>query len=312
MHWGSSLDAKIRETTTQHLFAAGRVSSGDPTLIQRIVGYFEYQQALTRLSAFVRHATTEELVGAEEIVRDEPEYRVYSLFAKKEAPQVEPLNSADDAKDYRPVKSVDRTLARVIALARVELAGMLAGFSQHPSPFEAVDPMAYEMEEFRHFILEGAAWQHQALAADPQLRSVGEQFPPTVVTLAYIRRLNIARHFCAAATRSAILEANAIASGQKPLDGEFQRVPGAPDNRELYPHRPDLWLAKLQQLDEVFGVYRATVNTYVNKIQVAQTAHSKVFDKVLERCVQNVCTTYAPLPELSVQDSGGLRPVAIP
>ncbi|MEM7312630.1 MAG: hypothetical protein AAF497_05710, partial [Planctomycetota bacterium] len=51
-------------------------------MINRIVGHYEYTQALQRLARFVRIATEVELAAAEQIVRDEKQYQVFSLYGK--------------------------------------------------------------------------------------------------------------------------------------------------------------------------------------------------------------------------------------
>ncbi|MEM7313700.1 MAG: hypothetical protein AAF497_11175 [Planctomycetota bacterium] len=171
-------------TTT---YQGARLMAGDPYLIHRIVGYHEYSQALRRLSRFVEASTQPELAAAEQIVKDEAQYLVYPIFGQ--LPELE--------EDEAYALGRDITLSRLIGFARVEVASMLAGFAKSPSPFESVSATPYDFEAFKEFVFEGARMQFEALRDDKTLRP---QFPPTKLTLAQLRRLNIARHLVAAAT----------------------------------------------------------------------------------------------------------------
>ena len=142
--------AQVKQTQVDRVQSQSNLLKGDPYLINRIVGHHEYTQALRRLERFVRSATEVELVAAEHIVRDEPQYQVYSLYGK----QAKDKDDNQDKEKYAYDR--DPGLARLMALARVELGAMLAGFAKLRSPFEAVAATPYDMEPFKEFVFEGA------------------------------------------------------------------------------------------------------------------------------------------------------------
>jgi hypothetical protein len=107
-------------------------------------------------------------------------------------------------------------------LARVEVGGILATFTQFPAPFEAVGPSQYELPAYKQLLLDGSQTHYWALARDPEARRVAK-IEPNTETLAYIRRLTVARHFLFAAIRGYAgnitpLQLTEAASQKKNLD----------------------------------------------------------------------------------------------
>ena len=241
--------------------------SGDPYLVDRIVGNHEYRQSLGYLTDFVSSATEDEIKAADEIIEEEPQYIVYSLAG---------ANKAGSANyDHTP------TLARLMGLARVELAAIVAGFTKHPSPFEAVRATEFEMDEFRGFIEEGAFLQFEALQNDGL---VLPQSPPTTFTLAYTKRLDIARHFVNAAI---------IVSQQKQLAQTAVLNRGQDKAQEAPPQvanaaSQELWPMKVT-VDGAYRKFYMTIFTYLRAIQQQAGQRNEMVERYIRYCRDGVC-----------------------
>lgn len=147
--------------------------------------------ALRQLDEFVQRANPDELKAADELVGARPEFVVYSSLRgrlQRGPSALAPV--ASSAADAGGKKG----LAWVIGLARVEMGGILATFSSHPSPFEAVKPTRFDMAAYRELLLDGAQTHVWALVNDPAVAEVAKSTPDTRM-LAYIRRLNMVRLF---------------------------------------------------------------------------------------------------------------------
>jgi len=166
----------------------------------------EYGTALRYLDDLLRQLKPEELAAVDAIVSKRAEFTVYTNIARRV--QSAPTSLVPPA-EIEQGKTERRGLPWVLALARVELGGILATFGSHPSPFEAVGPSQYEMPAYKQLLLDGAETHYWALAQDPEARRIAK-IDPTVETLAYIRRLSVARHFLYAAIRSNAAEINQI------------------------------------------------------------------------------------------------------
>lgn len=281
--------AKVRETEVTTAYGQSKLMEGDPYLLYRIVGFHEYTQAIRKLSAFVRMAYPEELEAADQIVRASPEYTIYPLVGGTPKPDEAENAAGNDSYPDRP-KSREQGLARVMAFARVELAAMLAGFSHHVSPFEAVEPMEYDIEHYLEFVLEGARWHYESLQQDPQVRTVAERFPPDEMTLAYIRRLNIARHFALAASnmlaaarmRGLQMLAEQQHDNRQPDPIQLDKIPGLADI--------EAWLVRRQELESVFATYSGLVNKYLNMVSTSTVQRTREYDRILQSCMDGLCS----------------------
>src|SRR5262245_13893322 len=109
--------------------SAARLTPADKSLILRVVGFLEYGMALRQLDEFVQRAYADELKAADELVGSREEFKVYPILrgrlAQGAAAVAPAASSAADG-------SSRKGLAWVIALARVEMGGILATFSSLP------------------------------------------------------------------------------------------------------------------------------------------------------------------------------------
>jgi hypothetical protein len=163
----------------------------DPRLIYRIVGFIEYGKALELLDLFQREATPEELEIAEEIVRDQDQFIIFTNLSRHiEGATVLSERPGEEGDDFSR-----HGLAWVMALARVELGAMLAGFSSHAKPFQAIRPTEYETEEYRELLTDGMRTQYWSLKTDPVIQNYHQTGIPENHVITYGRRVSVARHF---------------------------------------------------------------------------------------------------------------------
>lgn len=163
----------------------------DPELIYRIVGFLEYGMAVKRLDEFIRRASTEELEIADGIVRRRPQFDV-RIQLSQDLARTSQLNGR-----VRP-NGGNRTasgLAWVVALARVELGAMLAGFTSAPRPFQMTAPTAYETEAYREILTDGLLVHYWSLKHDPAIANYPRTGVPEEHAITYGRRLGVARQF---------------------------------------------------------------------------------------------------------------------
>jgi hypothetical protein len=163
----------------------------DPQLIYRIVGFLEYGMALHNLDEFVRRASTEELEIADAIVRRRPQFDVRINLSRHLAGQSLLTGPAQPGAGG----SIRRGLAWVLALGRVELGAMLAGFSSVAKPFHVTAPTPYEVEAYREILTDGLRVHYWSLKNDPAVANYGRTGVPEQHIITYGRRVGVARRF---------------------------------------------------------------------------------------------------------------------
>ncbi|MBW3598372.1 MAG: hypothetical protein KY475_14005 [Planctomycetes bacterium] len=206
------------------------------------MGWFEYTRALALLDPLLNSVNEAELQVIEQIVKDRDEFAVYTNLSRRleAAP-----SSLSELESQGPVER--RGLAWMMALARVELGAMAAGFTEHPRPFAMIAPSQYEAPAYLELLLDGARTHVLALRNDPAAqyyasmrgRSVtvreavygpsGQGTPQTAAAneqraLAYARRVVVADEFIKAAAKFGAgalspSQQSELASYREPLRG---------------------------------------------------------------------------------------------
>lgn len=164
----------------------------------RLVGYYEYGNALQDLDKLIEITSEEELYEIDEMVAEKDEFTVYTNLSRKLKTGPTRLNEPLETDRER------RGLRWVTALARVELGAMLAGFTDVPKPFEAVANPKFDMEQYQDLLLDGARTHYWALANDPALPNITKARKVNLDLLSYSRRLVMARGMLRAAVNSNI------------------------------------------------------------------------------------------------------------
>ena len=174
----------------------------DARMVARLVGFLEYGKALQNFDTLISTLTEYEREAVDELVKERDEFAVYTNLSRglqRVPSSLAEVAGAGDRNDFQ-----QRGLAWVMALARVELGAMLAGFTHVPSPFEAVRPSQYEMLQYIELLQDGARTHFWALRNDPALRQVARLSPQRTEVLSYSRRLVITRAMLRAALGAGI------------------------------------------------------------------------------------------------------------
>ncbi|HUG89859.1 MAG TPA: hypothetical protein VML55_03435, partial [Planctomycetaceae bacterium] len=140
----------VRSRTQEFQYSAW-VPPQDPRLIFRLVGFIEYGAAVELLERFVSTASREELELADELVRERPEFAVYTNLSR----HIEGATFLREQPRHARDDFCRRGLDWVLGLARVEVGALLAGFTSHPRPFGAVAPQTYGVEAYRELLVDG-------------------------------------------------------------------------------------------------------------------------------------------------------------
>ncbi len=155
------------------------------------MGFVEYGKSLQFLTEFLTKANEEEIEIAEEIVRGQDQFAVYTNLSRK--------IQGTTFFTERPQESNDKFrrhgLAWMTALARVELGAMLAGFTSHPKPFQFVKPIDYDAASFQKLLVDGMRMHYWTLKRDPAIKAYHSSGLPEQHIITYGRRASVARHF---------------------------------------------------------------------------------------------------------------------
>lgn len=163
--------------------------------MDRTVGALEYGSALRLFDTLLQQATKEELAAMDAIVSERPEFGMHSGMSVALGGQASALALGGNPGTER------RGFAWVVALARLELGGILATFTPARGPFEVVGGTPFDFPAYGELLLDGAEAHVQAMATDSNLKRVARKVPDREV-LAYIRRISVARHMLQAAMRA--------------------------------------------------------------------------------------------------------------
>jgi hypothetical protein len=110
----------------------------------------------------------DELRVIEEIIAERDEYAVYTNLSRRLERAPTSLSETDVSGAVER-----RGLAWMMALARVELGALAAGFTDHPEPFAMIPPSRYEAAPYLELLLDGARTHTLALANDPVAQYYG-------------------------------------------------------------------------------------------------------------------------------------------
>ncbi len=175
----------------------GAITNDNQTIVHRVVGTLEYFSALRNLDAFMQIASEDEVEAADRIVSSRPQYDIHTNIAAR----FQDSANTQLQTPNRASSVVQRGLKWVIALARVEAGAILATFTAVTSPFEIVAPTRWEQSAYQELLMDGAQTHFLALGNDANFPIVASKTPDTE-TLAYLRRISLARAMLMAAARS--------------------------------------------------------------------------------------------------------------
>ena len=197
------------------------MSPNDAKQVRRIVGFLEYGMALGYFQQLLQKTTSEQQAELEEFVGDHESFRLFTHLARRVQPAQTTLASypTDDTKPGKRREGTLRTssassslteqtertgLSWAMALARIELASILAAFTEMPDPFVNVRPTEFELPAYKELLLDGVATHYWTLARDPAVKRVTKISPSNPAVLAYTRRLSLSRKMLRGLAKAAV------------------------------------------------------------------------------------------------------------
>jgi hypothetical protein len=185
-------DSETTETVQRNMtIIKNSFAETDFTIPYRFVGSYEYLSALETFIELVELSTPEQIEVYDKLIKDQPEFSYYSGVVST----LGPINLFGASKEERNVfedKFNQRTLAWLMALCRVELGATMAMYGDNPSPFDAVAPDEFGLEEYGSILYDDLAAHLSAITTDEYFKKILRTGTETSSdTLAYIRRLKI-------------------------------------------------------------------------------------------------------------------------
>ena len=179
----------------------------DPRLVYRIVGFIEYALAVQHLDKFAEEATIGEFEVAEEIIRSQDAFIIQTNLSRKiEGPTTLSEQSPNPRDDFNR-----HGLEWMLALARVELGAMLAGFTSHAEPFLSLAPTTYRQERvktvpfgraaYAELLMDGLRCHYWSIVRQDLIPGYYKTGVPENHLLTQIRRAVVGRQFVRAALK---------------------------------------------------------------------------------------------------------------
>jgi hypothetical protein len=175
------------------------VSGPDARDALRVVGYLEYFEAVQRFDKLVSLCNRQELAAIDALLGRHDEFAIYTNLSRKFEKSAGPLSELP----LRPEDRFERRgLKWMIALAKVELGGVLAGFTNLKRPFEVFPATNFDRDEVAELLLDGTRTHYHVLKNDPKLAVILKRKSPDTELLGYARSLVLAQAFSQAAQRA--------------------------------------------------------------------------------------------------------------
>lgn len=151
--------------------------------------------ALENLERLLAAVTPEELEVVEQIIASRDEFSVFTNLSRQFATGDSTLNEVPQ----NPQDTFHRRgLAWVMALARIELATMLVGFSDIKRPLTQIRPTPLELPAYLELLADAARCHNWSLFHDPVAKNPRAAKLSDAQAVAYVRRVHLARSLIAA------------------------------------------------------------------------------------------------------------------
>ncbi len=210
-------------------------------------------------------SSAEELDVIERIVHENSEYAVYTNLSRllEKTP-----SSLSEAHIVEGDNFERRGLGWVMALARVELGAMLAGFTEWDKPFERLPPTAYELPMYKEIMLDSLRTHYAALRNDPVAQHYWSYREGAVTVQDRVRG------------RSGLNEQNAIAYGNRvSLAASFARAIRSLGRFELATQQ----VAQLESMDNELDTLGDTIYRKVLGLGTYSAGYSTGSSKTIDR-----------------------------
>lgn len=183
------------ETKTYTAHYREGISAADPTIPFRLVGTYEYDNALSLLEPLIASSIPEQIEVYNRFLEDRPEFTFYngaSLLDDRA------LAGMDLKKDAVRVRFDDefkkKGLAWMMALAKVELGATASAYGQTKTPFALYPATQFDLVPFLEVMFDDIATHIKALGSDQDFKQVLKSHRiADTWTVAYLRRVKLIR-----------------------------------------------------------------------------------------------------------------------
>ena len=142
-------------------------------MVRRVVGFYEYGNALADLDKLVGLATEEDRVAIDEIISDRNEFDVFLTLPDAFTPETDYDPNQNEGSEVAGNEFRRSGLSWITALARIEFGAMIAGFTDYPNPFRDVTPQSPDYRSTMQLLLEGVTGHYAGLSTSPQFTGKG-------------------------------------------------------------------------------------------------------------------------------------------
>ena len=166
----------------------------DESIPYRLVGSYEYLNALKQFMKLIEISTTDEIKVYDKILNKRAEFSFFSGVntAFNEKPDLAKANPFERQKfndDF-----IKKGLAWMMALARIELAATSSLYGDVKQPFTAIEDSQFDAEPYLKILQDDVVAHMRSLAQEPGFTEVLRRSrTPDTWTLAYLRRIKLIR-----------------------------------------------------------------------------------------------------------------------
>lgn len=168
------------------------VSATDETIPYRLVGTYEYKNALESFTRLLEISATEEIEVYDRMLDERPEF-TYFQGVNSAFETTPDLKQADPFQRERFYDVFQKEgLAWMMALARIELSATESLYGKSEFPFESTTPNSIELEAYLSVLADDATAHMKSLASEAGFVKVTKRSRKIDTwTLAYLRRLKL-------------------------------------------------------------------------------------------------------------------------
>ncbi len=197
-----------------------KLAPEDGTIPYRLVGSYEYANAIAMLDQLISISSSQEIRVYDRMLDERPEF---TYFNGINAAFATPPNLAADSSSQR--KEFDdrfkkKGLAWMTALARIELAATASIYGKEKRPFEALSN-PFDLTAYLEILYDDAVAHMKSLADEENFKKVlRRSHQSDSMTLAYLRRIKLIKDMLDALMATDNPE---IVSRIRPLDRELSK-----------------------------------------------------------------------------------------
>ena len=160
-------------------------------MARRVVGYLEYGRALDTFGELVSMSDEEDLAAYDAIIGTRSEFAVFHTMP--EGFDESGGESRNQVANETGLARANVGLSWLVALARLEFGAIVAGFTEHPDPYQYLQPDSFAYTETMQMLLEGAASHYLTLLNDEVQEQYIKENANIQGALTLSRRVRIAR-----------------------------------------------------------------------------------------------------------------------